>query len=60
MLRAAQSRFMGGMITPTEVNPEMSAKLKAEKERKAALRAQAQGSIMDKLLGRLGSGARLF
>ncbi|CDI75551.1 hypothetical protein, conserved [Eimeria praecox] len=56
----AQSRFMGGMITPTEVNAEMSAKLKAEKERKAALRAQAQGGIMDKLLGRLGSGARLF
>ncbi|CDJ50957.1 hypothetical protein, conserved [Eimeria brunetti] len=56
----AQSRFMGGMITPTEVNPEMSAKLKAEKERKAALRAQTQGGIMDKLLGRLGSGARLF
>ncbi|CDJ61783.1 hypothetical protein, conserved [Eimeria maxima] len=56
----AQSRFMGGMITPSEVNPEMSAKLRAEKERKAALKTQAQGGIMDKLLGRLGSGARLF
>lgn len=57
---AAQSRFMGGMIAPTEVNAEMSEKLKAEKERKAALRAQGQGGIMDKLLGRLGSGARFF
>ncbi|OEH78131.1 uncharacterized protein LOC34621901 [Cyclospora cayetanensis] len=56
----AQSRFMGGMITPTENSAEMSAKLKAEKERKAALRAQPQGGIIDRLLGRLGSGAGLL
>ncbi|KAL8425338.1 hypothetical protein Efla_001720 [Eimeria flavescens] len=55
-----QSRFMGGMITPTENSAEMVAKLKAEKERKAALRAQNQGGIIDRLLERLGSGAGLL
>lgn len=56
----AQSRFMGGMITPAETSTEMTAKLKAEKERKANLRAQSQGGLIDRLLGRLGSGAGLL
>ncbi|KAL8443258.1 hypothetical protein Emag_005983 [Eimeria magna] len=51
-----QSRFMGGMITPTENSAEMVAKLKAEKERKAAMRAQNQGGIIDRLLERLADG----
>lgn len=51
---------MGGMITPTETSAEMSAKLKAEKDRKAALRAQAEGGLIDRLLGHLGSGAGLL
>lgn len=56
----AQSRFMGGMIAPVESNAEMSARLKAEKERKAAARSQSQGGLIDKLLSRLGPGAGLL